>query len=101
MLRELFLWSVYAGYAGIAFVLLFYLRSRVGAALIAAGMAQRLSSDAITLDVRHKYIEQAKEYEAYATACINACYAHDEQLACQLLLRENPFFGNATCMQVS
>lgn len=101
MLRELFLWSVHAGYADIAFVLLLQIESRMSAALIAAGMAQRLSLFASTLDIRHTYIEQAKKYEAYATDCINACYKYHERRACQLLLRENPFFGNVTCMQVS
>ncbi len=89
------------GYSDIAFVLLLQLESRMSAALIAAGMAQRLSLSAKTLDVRHTYIEQAEKYEAYATSCINACYKHHQRLACQLLLRENPFFGNVTCMQVS
>ncbi|CAF4182954.1 unnamed protein product, partial [Rotaria sordida] len=101
MLRELFLWSVYTGYADIAFVLLLQLESRMVAALIAAGIAQHLSLFASTLDVRHTYIEQAKKYETYATDCINACYKHNERLACQLLLRENPLFGNVTCMQVA
>ncbi|CAF1528136.1 unnamed protein product [Rotaria sp. Silwood1] len=96
MLRELFLWSVYVGYADIAFVLLLQLESRISAALIAAGMAQHLSLFASTLDIRHTYNEQAKNYEVYATDCINACYKHNERLACQLLLRENPLFGNVT-----
>ncbi|CAF3609712.1 unnamed protein product [Rotaria sp. Silwood1] len=101
MLRELFLWSVYVGYADIAFVLLLQLESRISAALIAAGMAQHLSLFASTLDIRHTYNEQAKNYEVYATDCINACYKHNERLACQLLLRENSLFGNVTCMQVA
>ena len=101
MLRELFLWSVFVGNSDIAFVLLLQIDSRIAAALIAAGMAQHIALFASTLDVRHIYTEQAKEYEAYATACINACHKHNERLACQLLLRENPLFGNVTCMQVS
>ncbi|CAF1230708.1 unnamed protein product [Rotaria sordida] len=88
-------------YVDIAFVLLLQLESRMGAALIAAGMAQHLSLSASTLDVRHTYTEQAEKYEAYATDCINACYKHNERLACQLLLRENPLFGNVTCMQIA
>jgi hypothetical protein len=101
MLRELFLWSVYVGYADVAFVLLLQLESRISAALIAAGMAQHLSSSASTLDIRHTYIEQARRYEAYATDCIKDCYKHDERFACQLLLCEKILFGNITCMQVS
>ena len=101
MLRDIFLWSVYWGDADIAFVLLLKIESRMSAALVASGIAQHLSIFASTLDVQHKYVEQAKKYEAYATDCINACYKHHERRACQLLLRENPLFGNVTCMQVS
>jgi hypothetical protein len=95
MLRELFLWSVYAGYADIAFVLLLQLESRIAAALIGAHIAQCLSLHAIRLDLR-----QAKDYEEYARACIIDCYKHNERLGCHLLVRENSLFGDVTCMQV-
>ncbi|CAF1493524.1 unnamed protein product [Adineta ricciae] len=101
MLRELFLWSVYAGYKDMAFILLLQIESRMIAALIAACIAQRLSRAADTLDVQHRYKEYAKEYEAYATECAKKCYEHNERLACQLMLRENQIFGNMTCMQVA
>lgn len=101
MLRDLFLWSVYAGNVDIAFVLLLQLKSRIGAALTAAGIAERLSSDASNLDTRITYNQHRKAYAEYATACIEACYKHNERLACQLLLREILLFGNITCMQVS
>ena len=101
MLRDLFLWSVYTGYADIAFVLLLQLKSRMGAVLIAAGIAERLSLDANNLDIQNTYDEHRIAYEEYAVACIGACYKHNEQFACQLLLREIPLFGNITCMQVS
>jgi hypothetical protein len=100
MLRELFLWSVYAGYADIAFVLLLQLESRIAAALIGAHIAQCLSLHASRLDLRHKFKQQAKDYEEYARVCINDCYKHNERLACQLLVRENPLFGDVTSMQV-
>jgi len=101
LLRELFLWSVNMGRSEIAFVLLLQIDSRMCAALVAATMAKHLSSFASTLDVRHTYSEQAKAYEAYATACIDACYKQNERRACQLLSRENPLFGNVTCMQLA
>lgn len=101
MLRDIFLWSVYAGYVDIAFVLLLQLKSRIGAALVAASIAERLSSGASNLDTQNTYNEHRIVYEEYATACIKACYKHNERLACQLLLREIPIFGNITCMQVS
>lgn len=100
MLRDLFLWSVYVGYADIAFVLLLQLKSRIGAALLATNMARRLSLQTDNLDVRHKYNEQARAYEIYASKCIEACHGFNERLACQLLVRELPLFGNITCMQV-
>jgi hypothetical protein len=101
MLRDLFLWSVYMGYADIAFVLLLQLKSRIGAALVAAGIAQHLSLSVSNLELRNTYDEHRIAYEEYAKACIDACYKHNEQFACQLLLREIPLFGNITCMQVS
>ncbi len=101
MLRDLFLWSVYASHIDIAFVLLLQLKSRIGAALVAAGIAERLSSDATNLDTRNLYNEHRIAYEEYAAACIKVCYRHNERLACQLLLREIPLLGNITCMQVS
>lgn len=100
MLRDLFLWSVYVGYVDIAFVLLLQLKSRIGAALVAAGIAKYLSSNAGNLDTRNTYNGHRIAYETYATACIEACYGHNEQLACELLLRENLLFGNVTCIQV-
>jgi hypothetical protein len=100
MLRDLFLWSVYCGYADIAFVFLLQLKSRIGATLLAISMARRLSLHADNLDTRHTYEEQAKLYEIYASDCIKACHSCNERLACQLLLRELPIYGNVTCMQV-
>ena len=100
MLRELFLWSVYAGYSDIAFIILLQLESRISAALIAACIARRLSLFVINLDLRRTFNQQTKDYEEYARACITACYKHNERLACQLLVRENLLFGDVTCMQV-
>lgn len=101
LLRDIFLWSVYAGYSDIAFVLLLQIKSRMSAALIAAGIARRISLSATSLNTRHKFDQQANDYEAYATECIIACYNQNKRRACYLLLRENPFLGNTTCMQVS
>ncbi len=101
MLRDLFLWSVYVGYVDVAMVLLLQIKSRIGAALLATNMARRLSAEANTMDKRQRYQEQEKLYETYASTCINDCYKFNERLACQLLLREIPLFGNITCMQVS
>ncbi|CAF3785242.1 unnamed protein product, partial [Rotaria sp. Silwood1] len=101
MLRDLFLWSVYAGNVDIALVLLLQLKSRIGAALIAAGIAQHLSLAGSNSQIKNKYGEHRVIYEEYATACIDACYKRNEQLACQLLLREIPLYGNITCTQVA
>jgi hypothetical protein len=101
MLRDLFFWSVYMGYDDIAFVLLLQLKSRIGAALLATGIAQRLSLSAKNLDTKKTYDGHRIKYEEYAQACIEACYTHNEQFACQLLLREIPLYGNITCTQVS
>ncbi|CAF4276359.1 unnamed protein product [Rotaria socialis] len=101
ILRDIFLWSVYSGYVDVALVLLLQIRPRVGAALIAVGMAHHLSSICSNLQIRNTYKEHRVIYEQYATECIDACYKRNEQLACQLLLREIPLFGNITCMQIA
>ena len=101
MLRDIFLWSVYAGYVDIAFVLLLQLKSRIGAALMAASFAQRLSLMGRNLYLRNMYNEQRKLYEEYGVSCINACYKQNDHYSCQLLLREVTLFGKMTCMQVS
>ncbi|CAF3021064.1 unnamed protein product [Rotaria socialis] len=101
ILRDIFLWSVYSGYVDVALVLLLQIRPRVCAALIAVGMAHHLSSICSNLQIRNTYKEHRVIYEQYATECIDACYKRNEQLACQLLLREIPLFGNITCMQIA
>ncbi|CAF1058024.1 unnamed protein product [Rotaria sordida] len=74
---------------------------RLNAALIAACIARRLSLFAINLDLRRTFDQQTKDYEEYASACVTACYKHNERLACQLLVRENLLFGDVTCMQIA
>jgi hypothetical protein len=101
MLRALFLWSVYAGYKDIAFIILLQMDSRLTAVLIATGIARYLSLCATKLDIRNKFDQQATDYADCATKWIDICYKQNERLACQLLLRANPLFGNVTCMQVS
>ncbi|CAF2149365.1 unnamed protein product [Rotaria magnacalcarata] len=101
MFRDIFFWSVYAGNVNIALILLLYLKSRIGAALIAARMAQHLSLTGNNPYTRNTYGEHRVIYEEYARACIDACYQRDKQRACQLLLREIPLYGNMTCAQVA
>ncbi|CAF1223885.1 unnamed protein product [Adineta ricciae] len=102
MLREIFLWAVIEGYSEMAFILLLQIKSRISAALIAAGITSRLMStyDGY-LDRLHKFRKQSSDYERFATACIDDCYRRNERRACQLLLRETPLFGNVTCMQIA
>ena len=101
MLRDIFLWSVYMGYDDIAFVLLLQLKLRTGAALLAAGIAKRISLATNRLDRRHMFKEQASAYETYATECIEACYNHNEQYSWNMLWLPRPLYGDATYMQVS
>ncbi|CAF4725067.1 unnamed protein product [Rotaria sp. Silwood1] len=78
------------------------LKSRIAVALVAAGITRQLMSTTPEyLDQLHKFQKQSKDYEQFATACIDACYQRSERYACQLLLREIPFLGNITCMQVA
>ena len=101
MLRDIFIWSVYEGYADIALVLLLQIESRIGAALVAANIARRLSSAIGRSQLENRYEPQQNVYEQYATACIDGCFEKNQRLSCQLLTRAIPLFGNITCMQVS
>lgn len=89
------------GYDDIAFVLLLQIKLRIGAALLAAGIAKRASLLTNKLDVRHMFKEQALAYEIYATDCIEACYKHNEEYSWRMLLVPRSFYGDATYMQVS
>lgn len=100
MLRDIFLWSVYEGYIDTAFVLLLQLKTRISAALIAAGMAHHLSLISPNLHGRNLYDKHREALEKYASQCIDVCYSQNERKASELLLREIPLFGNITCMQV-
>ena len=101
MIRDLFLWCVYMGYEDIAFVLLLQIKLRTGAALLAAGMAKRVSLLTSRLDVRHMFTEQATKYAAYAKECVEACYRRNEECSWRMLLLPRSFYGDATYMQVS
>lgn len=101
MLRDIFLWAVISGHAEMAFILLLQVKSRIIASLIAAGIARRFRfTQSGYLDRLHKFQKQSKDYELFAKSCIDDCYQRNERLACQLLLRQIPSFGNVTCMQV-
>ncbi len=102
MFRDVFLWSVISGYSEMSFIFLLQIRSRIIASLIGAGITSRLvSTKDGYLDQWHKFHKQSENYEKFARECIDACYERNQQKACQLILREIPLFGNATCMQVS
>lgn len=102
MLRDIFLWSVISGHAEMSFILLLQVKSRIVASLIAAGITRRFRlTQSGYLDQWHKFKKQSKDYEQFATSCIDDCYKRSERRACQLLLREIPLFGNITCMQVN
>jgi hypothetical protein len=101
MLRDLFLWSVCAGYDDIAFVLLLQIKERIGAALLGNAIAKRLSLITSNLDARVKFDKQASAYATYATECINLCHQYDERRTCQILLLPRVFYGDITYMQVS
>jgi hypothetical protein len=85
MLRDLFLWSVFMDMPEMAKVLLIHVRSRICAALIASAIFRL----------------QALEFETYAAMSLDECYEYNDELTCELLLRQIPLFGNITCMQVN
>ncbi|CAF4209517.1 unnamed protein product, partial [Rotaria sp. Silwood2] len=101
MLRDLFLWSVYTGRIGTAFVLLLHIKARTGAALLAVALARRKSLLTKEMNQRNEFSDHAEKYEDYAKECINACHAQSEERTSRILLSEKEIYGKATYMQVS
>ncbi|CAF0870280.1 unnamed protein product, partial [Didymodactylos carnosus] len=101
MIRDLFLWSLFTTEIDMAKVFLKHLKPRICAALIATRIYKHFSKQAPNAFAQQKLKEQAEEFEEFATECVETCYAHDEKMTCELLIREVPLFGNVTCMQVA
>ena len=101
ILRDLFLWSIFMDRTDIAKVFLLHMPSRTCAALVASAIFKRYSSASQTVYLKEKYRIQSLEFESYAAKSIEICYQYNESLACELILRQIPLFGNVTCMQVS
>ena len=100
MLRDLFLWSVFMDLSEMAKVLLSHMNERICASLIAAKIFKNYSNNSATIDMRDRLQRQVVEFEIYSAKCVEKCYACNEVMSCELLLREVPLFGNVTCMQV-
>jgi hypothetical protein len=101
LLRDLFLWSVFMDMPEMAKILLVHQQSRICAALIASAIFKKYAKQSTTADHKEKFGNQSLDFETYAANFIDKCYKHNERLACELLLRQIPMFGNVTCMQVS
>ncbi|CAF1149147.1 unnamed protein product [Rotaria sordida] len=100
-LRDLFLWSIFMDMPEMAKIFLVHLPSRICAALIASAIFKRYSKASTTIHMEEKFQNQSLEFEEIAVRFIDKCYEYNERLACELLLREVPLFGNVTCMQVA
>ena len=100
ILRDLFLWSIFLDMPDMAKVLLIHLRSRICASLIASALFKTYSKLASTIDMREKFTKQALDFEIYAAMSLDKCYEYNEKRTCELLLRQIPLWGNATCVQV-
>ncbi|CAF3880150.1 unnamed protein product [Rotaria sp. Silwood2] len=101
LFRDLFLWSIFMNMPEMGKIFLFYLSSRICAALIASAIFKRYARVSTNLYFKEKFQQQALDFEKYAAGFINKCSQQNERLACELLLREIPLFGNITCMQVA
>lgn len=100
ILRDLFLWSIFLDMPDMAKVLLLHLRSRICAALIASALFKSYSKLASTIDLKDKFTRQSLDFEIYAATSLDKCYEYNEKRTCELLLREIPLWGHATCIQV-
>ncbi|CAF4886108.1 unnamed protein product, partial [Rotaria sp. Silwood1] len=100
-LRDLFLWSIFMDMPEMAKIFLVHLPSRICAALIASAIFKRYSKASTSTYMKEKFQNQSLEFEENAVRFIDKCYEYNERLACELLLRKVPLFGNVTCMQVA
>ena len=101
MLRDLFLWSVFMDLSLMSKTILIHMQERICASLIAAKVFKAYADETPITDLRDRLNRQVVEFENYSATCVDACYEVSEPLACQLLMRAVPRFGNVTCMQVS
>jgi hypothetical protein len=100
LLRDLFLWSVLMDMPEIAKILLVHLQPRICAALIASTIFKAYAKASTAVDHKEKFKSQSREFETHAAMFTDKCYGYNGNLACELLLRQIPLFGNVTCMQV-
>lgn len=100
IIRDLFLWAILHNHIDMAKVFLAYMPYRICAALIATDILRKFHSKANYGDLKDAYLAGAGYFENYAIACINQCEKNDANMACEIVLQEIDFFGNATCLQV-
>ncbi|CAF1242408.1 unnamed protein product [Adineta steineri] len=101
LLRDLFLMSIFLGMPEMAKIILLHIPSRICAALVASAIFKRYAKSSTTIYLKNKFQSQALEFETYAGMFIDKCYEFNERIACELLLRQIPLFGNITPMQVA
>ncbi|CAF0983658.1 unnamed protein product [Adineta ricciae] len=101
MLRDLFLWSVFMDLSLMSKTILIHMQERICASLIAAKVFKAYADETPITDLRDRLNRQVVEFENYSAKCVDTCYEVSEPLACQLLMRAVPSFGNVTCMQVA
>ncbi|UJR07511.1 hypothetical protein I4U23_011800 [Adineta vaga] len=101
LIRDLFFLSIFMDMTEMAKTLLIHIPSRISAALIASAIFKSYAKSSTTVYLKHKFEDQALEFETYAALFINKCYEYNERIACELLLREIPLFGDVSCMQVA
>ncbi|CAF1435755.1 unnamed protein product [Didymodactylos carnosus] len=75
MLRDLFLWALFTTEIDLAKVFLLHLKSRICAALIATRLYKHFSEKAPNAFSREKLLEQAMEFEHYATNFVEVAVA--------------------------
>ncbi|CAF1102784.1 unnamed protein product [Adineta steineri] len=101
LLRDLFLMSIFLDMPEMAKIILIHIPFRICAALVASAIFKRYAKSSTTIYLNNKFQNQALEFETYAAMFIDKCYEFNERIACELLLRQIPLFGNITPMQVA
>ena len=100
--RDLFIWAILMNYIDMAKMLLAHINHRICAALIARKILKSLRDKyAVYSDKKTECTKAMDYFENYAIDCVTLCYKHNQDRACELVLRQCEIFGNTTCISVS
>ncbi|KAK7482390.1 hypothetical protein BaRGS_00026409, partial [Batillaria attramentaria] len=99
--QELFLWSVLMNRQDLAKLFWREGNESTAAALVANNLLKSLKRYTDDTDMLHRLQSNADEFESLAIGVLNNCYSVNEQRAQDVLVREMPHWGHATCVLIA